>query len=221
MPPGKPVPQQTNGWAFGGALVLIVLVISSLGKCNNRSTAPNANTTTSSFSTNMSNGVAAQPRQPPSPLSAESVTRGSAHVRLAMRDEGALGAQIYSQNCYDALSRTFSWEKLDACGAFDATAIAMIGDPNAAGLTQADWFDSEVAAGRYLAAATGAGLEAAQADERLGKLQARASRAAPAPRPVRQVEETPTEAPPAPLSDDPDTGDGPAESAGILEPVDE
>lgn len=189
MPPGKPVPQQTNGWAFGGALVLIVLVISSLGKCNNRSTAPNANTTTSSFSTNTINGVAAQPRQPPSPLNAESVTRGSAHVRLAMRDEGALGAQIYSQNCYDALSRTFSWEKLDTCGAFDAAATRAIESSDAAGLTQSDWFASEVAAGRYLSAATSAGMEAGQADERLSQLQSSASRSAPTPRTTPNAEE--------------------------------
>lgn len=30
---------------------------------------------------------------------------------------------IYSQNCYDSLSRVFDWGKLDQCGGFDMLAV--------------------------------------------------------------------------------------------------
>jgi hypothetical protein len=106
------------------------------------------------------------------PLSAAGVARGASHLRLAFAAEGLPGAMIYSQNCYDALSRKFDWLKLDSCGAFDALAVRAITDLDVTGLQREPaYFESEAAAGRYLAAATGAGQEPSEADQRLMDVQ--------------------------------------------------
>jgi len=223
MPPPRPDQQQTNGWAVAGVILVIVLIISSLGRCNNRGIVSNG-TTTMNTSGVMGNGMSGQPRQPPEALSADSVARGAAHVRVAMREEGALGAQIYSQNCYDALSRAFSWGKLDACGAFDMVAIRRLASSDASALTQADWFDSEVAAGRYLGAATAGGRDPSQADQRLSELQARAARVAPAPSPPPVAEAAPDEAgepDPDASSNVASNAEAPVQSVEDLDPVDE
>src|SRR3546814_19566515 len=81
---------------------------------------------------------------------------------------------IYSENCYDALSHKFDWSKLDTCGAFDQAAVHAADTTDLTGLSkEASYFQSEVAAGRYLAAATAAGAEAEAADQRLAARQAK------------------------------------------------
>src|SRR3546814_3759365 len=73
-----------------------------------------------------------------------------------------------SENCYDALSHKFDWSKLDTCGAFDQAAVHAADTTDLTGLSkEASYFQSEVAAGRYTAAATRAGAEAEAADHRL------------------------------------------------------
>jgi hypothetical protein len=85
-----------------------------------------------------------------------------------------------SMNCFDDLSRSFSWRHLDACGAADLKAVRSVPEGDAAGLEkEIAYFQSEVAAARYLGAATGAGESAESADGRLAKMQERL----PAPRP--------------------------------------
>jgi hypothetical protein len=49
-------------------------------------------------------------------LDAPSVRKAKRHLDAVIGAEGLSGAMIYSQNCYDALSRAFSWAKLDQCG---------------------------------------------------------------------------------------------------------
>lgn len=99
-----------------------------------------------------------------------------------MQIEGLPGEMIYSQNCYDALSRQFSWPKLDACGAFDMRAVQALGDDEATGNEkEVEWFQSETAAGRYLKAAVSAGEDADEADVRLSDLQGRIVAAQPQP----------------------------------------
>jgi hypothetical protein len=130
---------------------------------------------------NISAAVEAQGTPPVvAPLSSAGVTRGTSHLRLAFEAEGFPGAMIYSQNCYDALSRKFSWEKLDSCGAFDMLAVPAVIDADITGLQREPaYFESEAAAGRYLAAATGAGEEAPRADQRLADIQAKVARLRP------------------------------------------
>jgi hypothetical protein len=124
---------------------------------------------------NLSAAIAAQGPPPVRPLDAASVNRGLAHLRLAFGAEGFSGAMIYSQNCYDALSHAFSWARLDQCGAFDMLAARSIAEADAPG-NEESYFEGETAAGRYLAAATGAGEDSGQADQRLAEIQARARR---------------------------------------------
>jgi hypothetical protein len=166
----------SDGCGVAAILGIIVVVILAVGRCG--SSTDNASyPTVNELNANMSNAIAAQSPPPPEPLNAASIARGTGHLRLAVTAEGLSGAMIYSQNCYDALAREFTWAKLDACGAFDLLAVRSITDADTGGLAnEADYFQSEAAAGRYLAAATGAGEPAPEADQRLSQLQARTAR---------------------------------------------
>jgi hypothetical protein len=162
------------GWAFAIGVIALIFVI---GQCSSRNNSPANSSADTNYTAAMSNAVAAQTPPPPQPLSAASVTRGITHLRTAFSAEGFPGAMVYSQNCYDALAHQFSWAKLDQCGAFDALAARSIADADMAGLdNEADWFQSETAAGRFLAAATGAGENADEADRRFSDVQARVAR---------------------------------------------
>ena len=97
---------------------------------------------------------------------------------------------IYSQNCYDALGRAFSWAKPDLCGGVDMLAVNAADAADTEGLsTEVEYFGSEAAAGRYLAVAIKAGEEAGEADKRLDALQRRTATPAPSAKPTS--EETP------------------------------
>jgi hypothetical protein len=186
-PPSQPsVQKPDNGCAIAVVIGVIVLLILAVGRCSgNRAGDNSASSAYNSANADMSNAIAAQTPPPVEPLNAASVTRGTTHLRTAVTAEGFSGAMIYSQNCYDALTRAFTWAKLDTCGAFDLLAVRSIARADTAGInSEASWFQSEAAAGRYLAAATGAGQPGAQADTRLSHLQARIARAHTAGRPV-------------------------------------
>jgi hypothetical protein len=163
------------GW---GVLIGIIFIIAVIAQCSSRRNSSDNSATPANFASDMSNAVAAQgPPPAPEPLNAASIGRGAAHLRTAFAAEGFSGAMIYSQNCYDALARQFAWAKLDQCGAFDALAVRSIAAADMTGLdNEIGWFQSETAAQRYLAAATGAGQPAADADRRLSDLQSRVAR---------------------------------------------
>lgn len=166
-----------------GGIILVLLI----GQCSGDTANSNALEAMNTANADMSNSIAAQTPPPVEPLNAASVSRGGAHYRTAFAAEAFPGAMIYSQNCYDALSREFTWAKLDQCGGFDMLAVRAIDVADMSVPTsERDYFQSEAAAGRYLAAATGAGEPATDADQRLSQLQARAARErAPArPRPA-------------------------------------
>jgi hypothetical protein len=186
-----------NGCALAVVIGMIVLLILAVGRCSgNRADGNSASTAYNSANADMSNAIAAQTPPPVEQLNAAGITRGTAHLRTAVTAEGFSGAMIYSQNCYDALTRTFTWAKLDTCGAFDMLAVRSIASADTSALaSETAWFQSEAAAGRYLAAATGAGQPGAEADTRLSQLQARVARARAPSRPV-----------PAAANDDADDG---------------
>ena len=192
-----------NGCALAIILGVIVIAILGIGKCSGGTTSNTMVNELAAINANMSSAIAAQTPSPPEPLSAASVTRGIGHLRLAVGVEGFSGAMIYSQNCYDALTHEFSWAKLDACGAFDMLAVRSMPEADTGDLaSEVTYFESETAAGRYLAAATGAGEAAPEADQRLSQLQARIAR-------TRTAGRTPP--PPAPTRADANTstvGDG-------------
>jgi len=149
----------------------------AIGRCSTPNTRANNSAAAANYAAALGNTVAAQGPPPVEPLSAASVTRGISHLRAAFGAEGFSGAMVYSQNCYDALAHHFSWSKLDQCGAFDALAARSTADADMTGLeNEASWFQSETAAGRYLAAATGAGEPADEADRRFSDIQTRAGR---------------------------------------------
>ena len=171
-PPPKPKPN--NGGCFAWAAVVgLVLVIA---RCSSSTLAPTAPSSAAEVVGDAQEAlVSAVSKQTPphvEPLSLKDVRRGDARVAIAAKEDLA-GEMIYSQNCYDVVGRDFSWSKLDECGAFDAAASLALGDevPPAADKEVA-WFDSEAGAGRYLKAATAAGLDSDAADQRLAELQA-------------------------------------------------
>jgi hypothetical protein len=172
---------------------LIVVGIGSVSKCSSTDDKGATGNASSLMDSNISAGVAAQVPPSVEPLNAASVTRGATHFGLAYRAEGWPGAMIYSQNCYDALTHKFSWAKLDTCGAFDMLAVRGIVEADATTFDgEADYFQSETAAGRYLAAVTGGGEDATEADKRLSDLQAKAGRArspVPATKPIQHNRE--------------------------------
>ena len=203
-----------NGCGLALLIGMTLLVVLAVGKCSSHD-GSNLSSQNLEVEQNLTAAVAAQSPPPVEQLNAASVTRGIAHLRLAERAEGLSGAMIYSQNCYDVLGRHFTWAKLDTCGAFDMMAVAGLPQADALGLEkEVGYFESETAAGRYLAAAKGAGEDADEADVRLSQLQARISRAVPTAKPAA----------PAPLDEDigPEEGNGstqgePPDDAGLNE----
>jgi len=173
----------SNGWtAFLVIAVISILVLAS-SKCSSDQGTSGAASSEASNAAQQAIGSAIAAQAPPSvePLNFVSVKKAGVHLK-AVQIEGLPGEMIYSQNCYDALSRQFSWSKLDACGAFDMGAVQALGDDEAAGNEkEVEWFQSETAAGRYLKAAVSAGEDADEADVRLSDLQARVAKVQPKP----------------------------------------
>jgi len=189
MPPVKPAPSppdNSSGWMWGAGILLLILVLVGMGKCSSNTGSTNiADTAASNMAdANISAAISAQGPSAVEPISEAGVKQGLAQLRLSEKAESLSGAMIYSQNCYDALSHAFSWTKLDSCGAADLLAVRTVPEIDTAPLdAELKYFGSEAAAGRYLAAATGAGEPADEADRRLSQLQARVGRA---PLPVRK-----------------------------------
>lgn len=164
-----------------GCLVLVgfAILVIALARCTPAAAPDNsADTTANTAQEALATAITSQTTPPVEPLSKVSVRRGFDHLKLAMSGEGLGGEMIFSQNCYDVLSRRFSWAKLDECGSADAEAIQLLGDTDTAGLDkEAAWFENEAAAGRYLKAAIAAGQDPEAADARLSDLQAAIKRA--------------------------------------------
>jgi hypothetical protein len=124
----------------------------------------------------------------PDPADAAALT-GARHLRLALDAEAFAGAIIYSQNCFASLTRGFSWQKLDQCGAFDA--LAQIGARESTEITadEAAYFDAATTEARFLAAAAPANVEETGVREHIRGVQVAALShlavlQAPAPAPV-------------------------------------
>jgi len=167
-------PDPFKGNAGCWAVIAVVVVLVAVSRCSPTPTPGNSSdVATNTAQESLGSAITSQTTPPVEPLSKSSVRRGFEHLKLAMSSEGLGGEMIYSQNCYDALSRRFSWAKLDECGGADFEAIQLLGDADATGLEkETAWFENEAAAGRFLKAVTAGGQEAEAADARLNELQA-------------------------------------------------
>ena len=168
-----PKPKPNNGGCF--ALAAVVGLVLVIARCSSSTPAPTASSPAAEVVGNaqeaLVSAVSEQTPPPVEPLSLKDVRRGDIRVTIAAKEDLA-GEMIYSQNCYDVVGRGFSWGKLDECGAFDAAASLALGDEVPPGADkEVAWFDSEAGAGRYLKAATAAGLDSDAADQRLSALQ--------------------------------------------------
>lgn len=179
-PGDTPHAEGSGGLILG--IIAVVIVLAMIGQCSSDDSelpAPEQ-----MMDANMGAAIAQQAPASPEPLSAGSVQRGTRDLSSVLEAASYSGAMIYSQNCYDALGRDFSWSRLDVCGAFDAlTSRALLSDETPIGNSEEGYFQSEASAGRYLAAATSAGETPEDADARLANLQ---SRIALTPLPVAQ-----------------------------------
>lgn len=161
-------------WLIG--LIASVAVLASVAKCSPGTTVrtPAEVAATDPMVVGLNSAVAAQSPPALEPLNDASVRTGFADMNTSFAAEGLSGAMIYSQNCYEALSRSFSWRRLDVCGAADVKAVATVPEEDVPELAkEIAYFQSEVAAARYLGAATGGGTSTENADARLEKMQAR------------------------------------------------
>jgi len=164
-------------FVVGGAIAAVALLISQLPSASQK--AGSQRNATNLAPQAIATALATDTIPPVQALSAAAVRKGVRHLGLAM-SEGLPGEMIYSQNCYDALTRHFTWAKLDICGAFDIAAANELGDNEAKAFeAEIAWFQSEAAAGRYLKAATAAGELADEADTRLDTLQTRVAKVRP------------------------------------------
>jgi hypothetical protein len=194
---GTAAPNTSNGgWVVLLGLVAIVFAIGKCSSSSNDAGGSATSTVASNAQQAIASAVQAQSPTPLLPLSRLAAFRGAGRVSLTSR-EGLAGEMIYSQNCYDALGRAFSWAKLDECGAFDAEAVLSLGDDVSQGeSTEEAWFQSETAAGRFLKAATAAGEDADDADARWSELQALVGKKHKAPLPTPPSSVTPPQSEP-------------------------
>lgn len=168
-------------WTIGIIGTLVVLV--NMSKCSSTSPRTPAEVAASNPSIKtLTSSVAAQTLPAVQPLSSPAVREGIVEMGKAFASEGLSGSMIYSQNCYDALSHAFSWRLLDTCGAADLKGVASVPEDEVNGMEkEIAYFQSEVAAARYLGATTGAGAQADDADTRLAEIQQRVPPAKYAP----------------------------------------
>ena len=173
----EPQPKAGSGgwWIVMGVVGLLVMV----GMCS----SPDDEVTQSFASPTLSEQIQGMPSPTATAIASlnlASVRTARRHLRVVTEAEGLPGAMIYSQNCYDALSREFSWEKLDQCGGFDLMSVRAVDAMSVDGLdTEVDYFGSEAAAGRYLAVATKGGELPEDADVRLQRLQREVEKLSP------------------------------------------
>ncbi|MFZ5746921.1 MAG: hypothetical protein ACOY45_04600 [Pseudomonadota bacterium] len=151
------------------AILMLGIILASLGRCS----LPADNKTKAFGVAELGNQIAAIDTPPPvKPLDARAAALGATHFKQVFAAEGLSGAMVYSQNCYDSVSRKFIWAKLDQCGAFDvAAAKAALLDTTPGLEGEQEYFGSEAGATRYLTTATKAGEDASEADLRLEALQ--------------------------------------------------
>jgi len=158
-------------------IAVLMMLVGAVSRCSGGTSVADNNDLMNEANDEMGNAIAAQIPDPPTALAQSSIRRGASHFETVFAAENFSGAMVYSQNCYDSLTHQFSWSKLDQCGAFDSLAVlALDASATAVPNVEQDYFASETAAGRYLAAATGARLADGEADTRLAEIQSRVER---------------------------------------------
>lgn len=176
-----------SAWAVVG-LIIAVLVGTSL--CSKEPDRASVQSTNDALALNMDvTGPDAAPSGP-LPLDGSAVERGGRQLRVVAALQLSGSPRIFSQNCYDALEKAFDWRQLDRCGGFDAQAARWAEQSLEVSSDEAEYFQSETAATRFLSSATANGLAGPDADVRWESVQALA----------RKIPLPPTD-PPAPSSE--------------------
>lgn len=180
--------EKGSGWTFGALLVFVLLLVAYCSK--QQSHVADLNSQADALASDTINVAEPVADEAPLPLDRSAMIRGAKQLQLV----GALDLpgtrQIFSQNCYDALAKSFDWHQLDRCGEFDAMAVRLAEVAPNMTKPELDYFQSENAATRYLGAATGHGLIGGDADIRWAALEAGAQGFR---LPIRKIEAEPTE----------------------------
>jgi hypothetical protein len=166
---------EDNGSCLGLGLVGVIIALAIAGSNCSKRAAPATDTASDSSDFALGNNDAAAAPDPPLPMDGSAVQRGAQHMKLVARLASPGTAQIYSQNCYDALAQAFDWHQLDRCGGFDAMTLRWLDVTTDVTAEELAWFQPETVAGRYLAAASAHGQLPDQADARWAGLEARVS----------------------------------------------
>ena len=166
----------TSGGGCGKPVAIAVVVMLCLaayagrsGKGRTADTEPSSVVDTPAPSLPEPPPAAVQTAASVEPLSRADVAAGARALAAMRAADGWSGAMVYSRNCYASLDRRFAWNDLDRCGGFDASAAGLLDDATISD-EAATWFESETAAGRYLAAAMRAGGTPSDADVRWSKV---------------------------------------------------
>ena len=164
-------PPENGCGAIGYGLLSLVGLVLVVSFCSKQERGRDASDATGNYEQAADNLEASVQPGEPLPLDASAVNRGAGQLKIVASLDLPGSRQIFSQNCYDALSKTFDWHQLDRCGGFDALAVRWI-ETNTASEGEAEYFQSEAAATRFLSAATANGLVGGEADVRWANLEA-------------------------------------------------
>ncbi|MFL6546495.1 MAG: hypothetical protein ACJ8LM_15135 [Candidatus Udaeobacter sp.] len=204
-------PGKQNGSQFGCLAAGILGVGFLLWAVGQKDAGTSALNSASAYDGNLSTTAEATASpQPPAPLDVRAARRAFGQFRMVAAAHVPGSSEIFSQNCYEGLTKPISWYELDRCGAYDALAVRWVQENDStAGNDDLTYFQSETAATRYLQEATRGGLLADQADTRWATLQSMALKTTL----VRQAA-APVEATPPPMNDDESGVDAPVEANG-------
>lgn len=137
-------PGKSAFWFGGGLLGFIVLGVVS----SNSSTGPRQNAVATAPVESLPDTVEAPAYTDVPAVQTASAALAAKHLTLALDSEGFAGAMTYSQSCFRSLEVSFSWRKLDQCGAFDALTTLAISQSDGF-QPEATYFNSAASAERF------------------------------------------------------------------------
>ncbi|WP_162792331.1 hypothetical protein [Novosphingobium sp. P6W] len=159
-------------------MAVILIVVIAIAQCSSAQKSEQQQAA-ANFTSQTSEAIASAAPPAVAPLEALSIKSAAKDFRRVYTADALAGAMIFSQNCYEGLAHEFSWARLDECGAFDVMAVQKLDADPGNTSSEAAYFESETAAGRYLAAVISAGENPDAADQRLAELQTRSAALAP------------------------------------------
>jgi hypothetical protein len=164
----QPQPSNSKGAWLGWILAAgVVLVLIKAGSGDKPATGVSTNNSDVNLATTTEVAEPANVQLPA--VDAPAVYKAARHLRLALDAEGFPGAMVYSQNCFESLTRSFSWAKLDQCEAFDALAQVAISESAEVG-TEGSYFNKDALQSRFTVVALARHADPGSSEAHISKL---------------------------------------------------